>query len=165
MPGYGVAAPTDGRGLLPWSWAEERLNRSHDFWLATARPDRRPHLMPVWGVWHDAGLWFSCSVGSRKTANLAADPRCSLATDNAYEPVVIEGVAEVVGDADALAAALARENAKYGTDYGPELVDPAVNTTFRVRPIWVFSLDEADFTGTPTCWSFPPHPADPPPGG
>lgn len=158
MPGYGIAGPSGGRGLLPWSWAEERLAGSHDFWLATVRPDRRPHLMPVWAVWYDRSLWFSCSVGSRKTANLRAEPRCSLATDNAYEPVVLDGVADVVNDPGELAAVLARENAKYGTSYGQELVDPELNTTFRVRPVWVFSLDEADFTGTPTSWSFPPEP-------
>jgi PPOX class probable F420-dependent enzyme len=156
MPGYGLAGPTEGRGLLAWSWADERLGWSHDFWLATVRPDGRPHLMPVWGVWHDRAVWFSCSVGSRKTVNLRADPHCTLATDNAYEPVVLEGIAEVVTDPEALTATLARENTKYGTKYGPEMVDPALNTTYRVRPLWVFSLDEGDFTGTPTCWSFPP---------
>ena len=157
MPGYGLAGPEEGRGLLPWSWAEERLAASHDFWLATARRDGRPHLMPVWAVWHDRALWFSCSVGSRKTANLRTEPRCSLATDNPHEPVVLDGIAEVILDPAELAAVLARENAKYDTAYGPEMVDPALNTTFRVRPVWVFSLDDADFTGTPTCWSFPPE--------
>jgi hypothetical protein len=48
MPGYGVAGPTGGRGLLPWSWAEGRLTKSHDYWVATVRQDGRPHLMPVW---------------------------------------------------------------------------------------------------------------------
>jgi pyridoxamine 5'-phosphate oxidase-like protein len=51
MPGYGTKSPTEGRGLLPWSWAEERLAQSHDYWVATVQPDGRPHLMPVWGVW------------------------------------------------------------------------------------------------------------------
>jgi PPOX class probable F420-dependent enzyme len=156
MPGYGIAGPGDGRGLLPWSWADERLAGSHDFWLATTRPDGRSHLMPVWAVWHERALWFSCGGRSRKTANLRAEPRCSLATDNPYQPVVLEGVAEVVTDPSELDVMLARENAKYNTSYGSEMVDPALNTTFRVRPVWVFSLDEADFTGTPTCWSFPP---------
>ena len=25
MPGYGVVGPEEGSGLLPWSWAQERL--------------------------------------------------------------------------------------------------------------------------------------------
>jgi PPOX class probable F420-dependent enzyme len=154
MPGYGIKGPTEGRGLLPWSWADERLTQSRDYWLATVRPDGRPHLMPVWGVWDGRAIWFSCSLRSSKTRNLNADPRCSLATDNAWEPVVAEGVAAVVTDHDALARFVALENEKYGTDYGVDFLDPAVNTTFRVEPSWVFSLTEDDFEGSPTRWVF-----------
>ena len=46
MPGYGIAGPTDGTGLLPWSWATERLTWSHDYWVATVRPDGTPALSP-----------------------------------------------------------------------------------------------------------------------
>ena len=46
MPGYGIVGPGEGRGLLPWSWAEERLIASHDYWVATVWPDGRPHVMP-----------------------------------------------------------------------------------------------------------------------
>ncbi|MDQ2759398.1 MAG: pyridoxamine 5'-phosphate oxidase family protein [Actinomycetota bacterium] len=38
--------------------------------------------MPVWGVWHEDHLWFSSSKGSRKARNLAAEPRCSISTDD-----------------------------------------------------------------------------------
>src|ERR687885_452744 len=75
MPGYGIVGPTEGSGLLPWSWAEQRLVASRNYWLASGRPDGRPHVMPVWGVWHQRSLWFSSSRGSRKARNLAADPR------------------------------------------------------------------------------------------
>ncbi len=51
MPGYGLLDAAQGAGLLPWSWAVERLQRSHDYWVATVRPDGPPHVMPVWGVW------------------------------------------------------------------------------------------------------------------
>jgi PPOX class probable F420-dependent enzyme len=154
MPGYGLRGPDEGTGLLPWAWAEERLVKSRDYWLATTRPGGRPHLMPVWGMWHDASLWFSCSGRSRKTRNLEADPRCSLATDDAEEPVVVEGVAELVVELDTLRRVLDLENEKYATDYSIEFMDPAVNATFRVRPDRVFALDEADFTGSPTRWTF-----------
>jgi hypothetical protein len=35
MPGYGVLGAAEGSGLLAWSWADERLRASHDYWLAT----------------------------------------------------------------------------------------------------------------------------------
>ena len=118
MPGYGLLGPNEGTGLLSWQWAQERLTASHDYWLATARPDARPHLMPVWGVWDGEALWFSSANASRKATNLRRSPRCSVATDNAYEPVVLEGDALVVTDPHRLRRALELENDKYDTSYG-----------------------------------------------
>lgn len=154
MPGYGTLPAGEGRGLLPWSWALERLTASHDYWLATVSADGAPHLMPVWGLWLAGALWFSSSNRSRKARNLMAGPRCSLSTDNPLEPVVVHGRARLVTDAGALRAMLAAENAKYGTSYGMEMVDPALNSVFALSPDWVFALDSADFTGSPTRFTF-----------
>lgn len=152
MPGYGIQ-PAEA-GLLPWSWAERRLAASHDYWLATVRPDGSPHVMPVWGVWHDTAVWFSSAGGSRKARNLRADDRCVVTTEDPREPVVLEGRAELVTDPGALAAVLDLENHKYGTAYTMDLLDPAVNACFRVRPDRVFGLEERAFTATPTRWTF-----------
>jgi nitroimidazol reductase NimA-like FMN-containing flavoprotein (pyridoxamine 5'-phosphate oxidase superfamily) len=157
MPGYGTLPAAEGRGLLPWSWARERLVRSHDFWLATVDPQGPPHLMPVWAVWREGALWFSSSNGSRKARNLAAEPRCTISTDNSLEPVVIQGRAHRITDHDALTAMLDAENAKYGTAYGTDMVDPASNSVFALAPEWVFALDSSDFTGSPTRFVFSPE--------
>jgi len=154
MPGYGLKGPDEGRGLLPWAWAVERLVSSRNYWVVTVWPDGRPHAMPVWGVWDREAFWFSSSGGSRKVRNLAADARCVVATENAVDPVVLEGTAAIVSDPDALRRMLALENSKYSTNYGIELLDPAVNTTIRVRPRWAFGLAGDDFTGSPTRWVF-----------
>jgi PPOX class probable F420-dependent enzyme len=154
MPGYGIAPPDAGTGLLPWSWAEERLSRSRHFWLATVGAGGRPHVMPVWAVWSEGGLWFSSGLRSRKARNLAADPRCTLTTDDALEPVIVEGDAERILDPDRLASFMAGLDAKYETDYGAEFADPAVNGVWRVAPAWAFGLVEDDFTGSPTRWTF-----------
>lgn len=154
MPGYGVLPAGDGTGLLPWSWAEERLSGSRNYWIATVWPDGRPHVMPVWGMWHESSLWFSSSLPSRKSKNLLADPRCMVTTEDASNPVVVEGVAGVITNPDELAKMLELENTKYSTDYGIETLDPALNSCFRVRPRWVFGLQSGDFTGSPTRWDF-----------
>jgi general stress protein 26 len=113
--------------------------------------------MPVWAVWHDESVWFSSSKASRKAANLAARPRCTIATDNALEPVIIEGDAQIVSDHPTLQMVLDLENTKYHTDYSMEMLDPAVNVCLRVRPLWAFAIAEGDFTGSPTRWVFPPQ--------
>ena len=154
MPGYGIAPADEGRGLLPWSWAQERLVSSHDYWLATVRPGGDPHLVPVWGVWLDDALWFSCGLRSRKARNLAAGSRCSAATDRAQEPVVVEGPVRRITDRPAIASFLAATNAKYAASYDLDFLDPDVNGTYRLDPEWAFALDEADFETSPTRWRF-----------
>jgi PPOX class probable F420-dependent enzyme len=154
MPGYGVLPATEGTGLLSWSWAEARLADSHDYWLATTRPGGRPHVMPVWGLWLDGALWFSCSRSSTKARNLRHNPVCTLTTDNAREPVVLEGTGELVTSEPDLRRFLKDANAKYATAYTMELMDQRVNACFRVRPSVVFAIDTADFTGSPTRWQF-----------
>jgi len=154
MPGYGIVGPDAGSGLLPWSWAEAQLKSSHNFWLATRWPDGRPHVMPVWAVWHASALWFSSGKQSRKARNLAADSRCVLTTEDSQNPVVVEGSAELLTDRRDLETLLDVENAKYGTDYGMDMLDPAENCAYRVRPTWVFGLRADEFTGSPTRWTF-----------
>ncbi len=155
MPGYGVLGPAEGTGLLPWSWAEERLTASKDYWVATVAPDGRPHVMPVWAVWDAGCLWFSSSLGSRKARNIDADPRLTMTTDNALEPVVVDGTADRVVDRHARTRFLGLLNAKYGVDHAIEFLDPGVNGSYRVTPSRVFGLVEADFVGSPTRWVFP----------
>ncbi len=154
MPGYGILPADQGSGLLPWREAQRRLAVAHDYWLATVRPDGRPHVMPVWGIWLDGAVWFSSGLRSRKARNLAADPRCTVTTDDARNPVVVEGRAERLVDAGAIEAFVDAVNAKYDAAVTVEFQDPDVNGTFWLRPSLVFALSGDDFTGSPTRWRF-----------
>ena len=155
MPGYGVLPPDQGSGLIPWAEAERRLTVSNDYWCATVRPDGRPHVTPVWGVWLDGGVWFSSGLRSRKARDLAVEPRCTLTTDDAPNPVVVDGAARQVTDTAGIAAFLDAMNAKYHSGMTVEFLDPQVNGTFAVRPERAFALTHDDFTGSPTRWTFP----------
>src|SRR4030088_3796305 len=88
VPGYGM--PTGTKGLLPWTWAEERLRQSHNYYVMTVRPDATPHAMPVWGIWVDDRFYFSTGAKSRKARNLDANPSCVVCTDIPAEAVVLE---------------------------------------------------------------------------
>jgi len=94
MSAYGV--PDDEGGLLPWSWAEERLVSAHNYWVATSGP----HASPVWALWHDGTVVFSCSPRSRKARELARDARVVVHLESGDEVVIVEGeVQRVVADA------------------------------------------------------------------
>ena len=154
MPGYGVLPATEGSGLISWAEAERRLTVSHDYWCATVRPDGAPHAMPVWGVWLDGRLWFSSGLRSRKARSLAADPRCTLTTDDAQNPVVVEGVARQETGRPELERFVTAMNAKYGGGMTLEFLDPVVNGSYAVTPRRAFALTHDDFTGSPTRWTF-----------
>lgn len=155
MPGYGIRGPGEGTGLLPWSWATERLADSHDYWVATTWSGRAPHVMPVWGVWLDGAVWFSSGLRSRKARNLAADGRCTVTTDDAVDPVVVQGTAERVTERPTIQGFVDAVNAKYDTSYGLDFFDPDLNAAYRVEPTWAFGLVQEDFGGSPTRWTFP----------
>lgn len=150
MPGYGV--PDDPEGLLPWSWAVERLESARCFWVASADPRGEPHLSAVWGLWFEDALWFSCSGTSRKARNLVASGRCSVATERGDEAVTIRGSATAVTDEGALASVLAAYVAKYGEGFP----DPAENPVFAVVPGVVLGFVEQELSARATRWTFAP---------
>lgn len=74
---------TDEATLKPWAEARGRLDEQAKYWLATVRPDGRPHAMPVLAVWMDGALYVSTRPTSHKGRNLAHNPHCviTFATD------------------------------------------------------------------------------------
>lgn len=152
MPGYGILPASAGGGLLPWEWAVERLQRAHNYWVATCRADQSPHLAAVWGVWHADAFWFSTGARSRKAINLALDGRCSIAPEHAADSVVVEGIASRIVEP----ATLATVSELYVQKYGEGFPDPEVNPVYRVDPHKVFGIIETEpgFSGRATRWIF-----------
>jgi hypothetical protein len=108
-----------GYGLPPIEWERvlERLEQEwrlqappefggvpepHTHWLATTRPDGRPHLMPVGVAWLDGAFYFSSGPGTVKSKNLAENPQCVISVAADGIDVVLEGEATVVTDDDKL---------------------------------------------------------------
>ena len=149
MPGYGVAGPDEGGGLLPWSWAEERIAAARRYWLTTVAPDGAPHVMPVWAVWHEGALWLSTGGRSRKARNLREVPRCAVHVDG-EDPVIVHGVARFAADP----GEIGRVSAAYAAKYGDPPPDPGANAIVAIRPAWAFGLVESEFTTSPTRWTF-----------
>ena len=73
------------------------------YWLATAREDGRPHVMPVLAVVVDGALHFSTGAGTRKAKNLAQTPHRVVALSAPGLDLVVEGMASKVTDERRLA--------------------------------------------------------------
>ena len=155
MPdGYGV--PESDDGLLPWSWAVERLEQARNYWFSTTRPDGRPHAMPAWAVWLDGVLYFEGSPETRRARNVTANPHLVVHLESGDEVVIVEGEAQAAGKperalAERLAAAFA---AKYAAshDYrpGPDQWDRG--GLWAMRPTVAFGWNA--FPQAVTRWRF-----------
>jgi len=70
-----------------------RLDEARNLWLATVRPDGRPHLIPIWFVLEGARLYVCTAPDSVKARNLAGNTRVAAALEDGSHPVICEGTA------------------------------------------------------------------------
>jgi len=148
MPGYGL--PENNKGLLPWKWADQRLAKSHNYWITTVRPDGRPHTMVVWGLWRESTFYFSTGRDSQKSRNLAANPNCIVCNERAQEAVIVEGEAAEVRDPALRKRFFRLYERKYNFDMAPYEKEPI----YAVQPVKAFGLDEKLSLSRATRWMF-----------
>ena len=150
MPaGYGIAKGP--RGLQSWKDVEKQLVKAKNYWVGTTRPDGRPHVMPVWGLWLEGVFYFSSDGTSRKARNIAASGRAVVHLESGDEAVIVEGEAQRMMDR----ALFAKVDAAYAKKYGMGLSGiPGDVGVFAVRPKVAFAWREKDFPKSATRWRF-----------
>ncbi len=102
-----------GHAALPWSraldlLATESASADVPYFLATVRPDGKPHSSGIGAVWFEDALHFVSGPGTRKSRNLAANPACTVSVRLTGLDLVLEGEAERVTDASTLDRLAAR---------------------------------------------------------
>jgi hypothetical protein len=158
----------DGYGAPPIEWARVKAvldgqltqapgtggPQRHTVWLTTINPDGSPHVTAV-GVVQDHGGWyFTSGPATRKSRNLARDPRCVLSVATEPFDLVIEGVAKRVTDAVELAS-VADAFAMSGwpcevagdaltAEYSAPSAGPAPWYVHRMEPTTVFALGTSE---------------------
>jgi Pyridoxamine 5'-phosphate oxidase len=100
-----------GNGPLPWSRARDLLvagppQPETTFFLATTRPDGRPHVAGVGVHWHDGDLYFTSGPATRKAKDLAERPACTISISLDGLDLVLDGEATRVDDPDLVATVI-----------------------------------------------------------
>jgi hypothetical protein len=126
----------------------------HTAWLTTINPDGSPHLTPV-GFVKLGGVWyFTSGPGTRKSRNIAADPRCVVSVATHPFDLVIEGSAARVTDADELRS-VADEYVRAGwpaqverdaltAEYSAPSAGPPPWHVYKIAPSTVFAFGTAE---------------------
>jgi len=109
-----MTAPRETKNLdnygsppLDWERVVEALDATRDlevadsashYWIATTRPDGRPHVAGVGIVWDDGTFYLVTGPGTQKGKNLARDPRCTVSVAAPGIDIVAEGEAQIIRD-------------------------------------------------------------------
>jgi nitroimidazol reductase NimA-like FMN-containing flavoprotein (pyridoxamine 5'-phosphate oxidase superfamily) len=89
--------------------------------VATVRSDGRPHVVPMWFVWREDGVYASIRIPSRTWSNLEVDPRISMVFDvgrtwTELAGAMLEGRADLLpGGHPALRETMSSWHEKYRT--------------------------------------------------
>jgi hypothetical protein len=155
-----------GHEPIPWSRALEHLDAGAGgatYWLATTRPDGRPHIAAVGALWVDGKVYFTSSDAARKGRNLSANPQCAVSVSLPDLDLVIEGTAIKVTD-EATLKRLAERYAAQGwpvtvtqcaltAPYSAPSAGPAPWNLYEVAPVTAFGVATAEPHGA-TRWRF-----------
>ena len=153
-----------GHGPIPWSRALKQLAaNSGTYWLATTRRDGRPHLAAVGALWVDGTVYFTSGPRTRKSGDIAANPRCVVSISLKDLDVVIEGTARKVTD-DATLKRLAKLYAAQGWpatvkdgafthEYSAPSAGPPPWYLYTITPVTAFGVATAEPHGA-TRWTF-----------
>jgi hypothetical protein len=69
---YGM--PRGRTGMMAWGDVERALVAARNYWVVTTGRRGMPQATPVWAVWLDDRLWFSCGRETLKARNIAHQP-------------------------------------------------------------------------------------------
>lgn len=159
------AFSSDDADPTEWTRGREDLQSAEIYWLTTVRPEGRPHVTPLLGIWLDGALYFCTGSNERKAKNLAANPFCILTTGcNRLDglDLVVEGEATKVSDLAELATVADTFESKYGSHFtAPEgnwfgLGDTIRRdgvVVFRVTPSTAFGFGKGT-SSSQTRWKF-----------
>lgn len=117
--------------MLPWSHVVERLETARYYWLATMRPDGRPHVTPLWGVWVEEALYLDGPPTAHWARNLAVNPAISVHLESGDDVVILEGMVEDLTTDPELGSRIVDA---WNTKYGRLHPDPAGSGILRLRP-------------------------------
>jgi nitroimidazol reductase NimA-like FMN-containing flavoprotein (pyridoxamine 5'-phosphate oxidase superfamily) len=153
MKDYGLDT-TNLEGILKWEWISEHLLKAHNYWIASAQPNGKPHAMPVWGVWLEDTFYFSTGRQSRKGRNLVANPQVVVHLESGDEVVILEGIVREIKDIPLMEQIAKVYAAKYNgieTSTDPSSLE---NVVYALQHQVVYGWLESDFVNTATRWRF-----------
>jgi hypothetical protein len=147
-----------------WDEGSRHLRDGQWYWLATVRPDGRPHLRPILALLVDGAMYFASKPGARKARNVETNSRCAISVQDDEAHAVLEGDARRVTDPETLEKVSRAYASKYewetqvrgdelDADYGAPTAGGPPFAVYEVTPHTAYAFGtEPSFS--PTRWRF-----------
>ena len=157
-----------GNEPIPWSRPLAELEKlvtgpGASAWIATTRPDGRPHVAGVGAVWLDGKFYVVSGPGTRKSRNLAENPNCVISVGLPGIDLVVEGTVERVTDDATLQRVADVYNAQgwdpkvkdgaFTARYSAPSAGPPPWDLYEITPTTAFGVATGDPQGA-TRWRF-----------
>ena len=85
-PEYG--SPSE---ILDWAKVDEQLRDAGQYWVASVRPDGRPHVVPRDGVWLDDTWYYGGSEATVHNHNLISNRSLTMHIGDGLTAIIVEG--------------------------------------------------------------------------
>lgn len=157
-----------GQNTTPWAEVEQLLTDNpagpgRSYWLSTTNSDGSPHSVGIGTIWIDGKLYVVSGDRTRKSRNLARDPRCVISAGLPGLDLSVEGVAARVIDEAELQrvaevygrhgwAATVRDGA-FHHEYSAPSAGPPPWHVWAVTPTKAIGIGSTE-PGAATRWTF-----------
>jgi Pyridoxamine 5'-phosphate oxidase len=106
------------RKKLRWATVRAELEQAKQYWLASVRPDGRPHVVPLDGIWLDDVWFYGGSPASVHHRTVRAHKEAVMHLADPMRVVIVEGEVRRANPSPEVARRLAEASSEKYKEYG-----------------------------------------------
>lgn len=96
VPGYQM--PEDTERLLAWNFVAQQMSAAEFYWISAVNRNSGPHVVPLWGIWHQNRVHFDGSPQTGWAKSLLRNPKIAVHLPDANKVVIVYGCARIIED-------------------------------------------------------------------
>ena len=143
---FGLGNPEHPFTPIAWDDVVVQLSAARNYWIATTRPDGRPHSVPLWGAWTDDAFHFLTDLKSLTATNLNANPAAAVHLESGDDVIILNGEFERIPVSRAVLDV-------FHDKYDMPPVDQGF-PAYRLRLRKALAWREHDFPSSATRWRY-----------
>ena len=135
---------------LEWASVRTDLEEAPVYWVASTRPDGRPHVVPRDGIWLDDTWYYGGSPETVHNHNVEKNPAAAVHIGDGMKAIIVEGETHFVKTSQEIAERLSEVNnvkyARYGMTSTPETYTQGGTWALKAKRVIAWNILFEDAT-------------------